>query len=71
MAAKRKHQPAGHGGARRGAGRHPDDPAGKKTGVRLYLTPTEIAHCAGRSGSAPAHLRRLLAADMNQPNKGE
>jgi hypothetical protein len=66
MTTRRKRQPAGHGGARKGAGRHPDDPAGKKSGVKVYLTPTELAHCTRRSGSAPAHLRRLLAADMNQ-----
>jgi hypothetical protein len=57
-----------HGGARPGAGRRPDDPSGKKTGVRLYLTPTELAHCAARSGSAAGHLRRLLAEDMKERN---
>jgi hypothetical protein len=61
-----RRRPATHGGARAGAGRRPDDPAGKKTGFKIYLTPTEISHCTDRSGSAPAHLRRLLAADMSQ-----
>jgi len=63
---KPQRRPAAHGGARKGAGRPPDDPAGKRVGVRLYLTPTDLAHCAGRSGSAPAHLRRLLADDMHK-----
>ncbi len=52
-----------HGGRRKGAGRKPSDPSGRKRPVTVWLSPAEVAHCQRLGGSA-VRLRQLLAADM-------
>ncbi len=53
-----------HGGRRKGAGRKPADPSGKKKPCTVWLSPAEVAHCDLAGGPA-CFLRSLLTSDMS------
>jgi len=52
-------------GRRPRIGRPPDDAAGARRKVTIYLSPAELAHCQSLATSAPAAVRQLLAASMS------